>query len=259
MNLLGSSGYLYSLNHVKIHHSFPNVVDIDADLNQGVPFLRVSPGNPIFWFHRFQHIYAPFIYSFYTLFLIYLKDFEDFKFIPKKDSPLLNVKHPTREYFIFFISKAIYITYALVLPIMLLDFAWWKIVLAYLFVNFLMSIVAVGVQVLIHTNDRAHFAELEEDGTIDRDWAVHTVMNTTDLMATNRTLTFWLGGLNTHTVHHLIPGICHIHYVDLTKILRKTADEFGLVYTNFSLWQSLKSHFKFLKYLGRHRSWATNL
>jgi len=62
MNLLGSTGYLYRLNHVKIHHNFPNVIGIDADLNQPNPFLRLSPGAPKYKIHRFQHLYAPFIY-----------------------------------------------------------------------------------------------------------------------------------------------------------------------------------------------------
>ena len=127
---------------------------------------------------------------FYTLCLIFLKDFEDFKFIPKKDSPLLNVSHPRREYVAFFLTKIFYVTYALVLPLLFLNIVWWKIILGYLFVNVLMSILAVGFQVLIHTNDKAHFIELDEDGVIHRNWAVHTLMNTTDIMAESRIVTF---------------------------------------------------------------------
>ena len=251
MNLLGSLGYLYKLNHVKIHHTFPNVIGIDADLNQPNPLIRVSPGAPKHKFHRYQHIYAPFIYMFYTLFLIFKKDFEDFKFIPKKDSPLLNVKHPKKEYFLFFTTKIFYLTYALILPMIFLRIVWWKIVLGFLFVNVLMSIVAVGVQVLIHTNDKAHFIETDEKGIIHRDWAVHSLINTSDLMAENNLVTFCLGGLNTHAVHHLFPGICHIHYPQLTKILKTTAKEFGLPYTNLSLRESIRSHYAFLKQLGK--------
>lgn len=252
MNLLGSSGYLYHLNHVRIHHTFPNVVGIDADINQPNPLLRVSPGAPKYKFHRYQHLYALFIYMFYTLFLIFKKDFEDFRIIPKKDSPLLRVYHPRKEYFLLFLSKLFYIMYALVLPLIFLDIAWWKIILGYLFVNIIMSLVAVGVQVLIHTNDRAHFIETDEAGVIHRNWAIHTLLNTSDLMAENKYLTFMTGGLNTHTIHHLFPGICHIHYPKLTNILRKTAAEFGLTYTNLSLGESIQSHYNFLKTLGRY-------
>jgi len=237
---------------VRIHHTYPNVVGIDADINQPNPLLRVSPGAPKYTFHRYQHLYAPFIYMFYTLFLIFIKDFEDFRFIPKKDSPLLRVQHPRKEYYLFFISKLFYITYALILPLIFLDIVWWKIILGYLFVNILMSMIAVGVQVLIHTNDRAHFVETDSKGIIHRNWAVHTLLNTSDLMAENKFVTFILGGLNTHTVHHLFPGICHIHYPQLTKILKETAKEFHLTYTNLSLLQSVRSHYNFLKALGRN-------
>ncbi len=251
MNLLGSSGYLYHLNHVRIHHTFPNVIGIDADLNQPNPLLRVSPGAPKYKFHRYQHLYALFIYMFYTLFLIFVKDFEDFKFIPKKDSPLLNVRHPRKEYFMFFASKFFYLIYAIILPLILLNVIWWKILLGYLFVNIIMGLIAVGVQVLIHTNDKAHFIETDEKGVIHRNWAVHTLLNTSDLMAENRYVTFMLGGLNTHAIHHLFPGICHIHYPELTKILKSTSDEYNLEYTNLSLWESIRSHYIFLKKLGK--------
>lgn len=252
MNALGSLGYLYHLNHVRIHHTFPNVIGIDADLNQPVPALRVSPGAPKYRFHRFQHLYALFVYMNYTLFLIFIKDFEDFKFIPKKDSPLLDVQHPRKQYVMFFVSKLFYVTYALVLPLLFLDIVWWKIIIGYLLVNIVMSLVAVLVQVLIHTNDRAHYVEADQAGMIHRNWAVHTLMNTSDLMADNRYITFLLGGLNTHAIHHLFPGICHIHYHELTKILKQTAKEFNLTYTNLSLRESIRSHYLLLKQLGKY-------
>jgi linoleoyl-CoA desaturase len=107
------------------------------------------------------------------------------------------------------------------------------------------------VQVLIHTNDKAHFIETDDQGLIHRNWVIHTLINTSDLIAENKLMTFLLGGLNTHTIHHLFPGICHIHYTALTKILKRTAEEFNLTYTNLSLRQSVKSHYIFLKTLGK--------
>lgn len=250
-NLIGGSSYLYHLNHVKIHHSFPNVMGIDADLNQPRPFFRLSPDGPDKKIYHYQFLYAPLFYLGYTIFLIFLKDFQDFKYLKKKDSPLLDIQHPRREYVIFWITKVFYVTYALVLPLWLLDIAWWKIILGYLFVNALMSLLALTVQVLIHTNDHAHYIRLDENGRIPRHWAVHTLENTADLHADSRVLTFLLGGLNTHAIHHLFPGICHIHYVPLTRILVETAKEFNLQYTNFTLWESLKSHFNLLKKLAQ--------
>ena len=251
MNLIGSMGYTYRLNHVKIHHNFPNVIGIDADLNQASPFIRFSPGADKHSLHRYQHLYAPFIYLFYTLNLIFIKDFQDFKFIPKKDSPLLDIKHPAKAYLELFVSKLFYVGYALVLPLLFLNIVWWKILIGYVLVNIVMSIVLVSLQVLIHSNDKAHFIACDADGLIQRNWAVHNLLNTTDINADSKFLTFWLGGLNTHAIHHLFPGICHIHYVELTKILKNTAQEFKLTYTNFTIWESIRSHFVFLKQMGK--------
>ena len=250
-NLIGGSGYMWNITHDKIHHIYPNVIDIDADLNQSKPFLRVAPEMERLKIHKFQHFYAPILYSIYTLYLVFIKDFQDIGIISKKDSPLLKVRHNIKEYIILIGSKLTYITYALILPLLLLDIEWWKILLGYLLVNIIMSLLLLAVQLPLHINTGSSFAVVTEDNKIQKSWIIHTLENTTDYLAKSKVANFLFGGLNSHSIHHLFEGVCHVHYTELSKILEKTADEFGMAYRNVTMWQAIKSHFRVLKMLGK--------
>lgn len=250
-NLIGGSGYMWNITHDKIHHTYPNVIDIDSDLNQSKPLLRVAPGTPKLGIHRFQQYYAPFIYCFYTLYLVYIKDFQDIGVLSKNGSPLLNIKHQWKEYIILALSKGFYICYTLVFPLIFLDIIWWKILLGYLIVNVLMSLLLLVVQLPLHINKDATFAFVSDDNKIRKSWIIHTLENTTDYLAQSKAANFLFGGLNAHSIHHLFEGVCHVHYTELSKILEKTAQEFGIIYRNVTMWQAIKSHFIALKMLGK--------
>ena len=61
-------------------------------------------------------------------------------------------------------------------------------------------------------------------------------------------LTFYTGGLNYQVEHHLFPGICHVHYPKIAKIVKETAKEYNVpYYEHKTFWGALKSHVAFLK------------
>jgi len=61
-----------------------------------------------------------------------------------------------------------------------------------------------------------------------------------------------VGGLNYQIEHHLFPTICHVHYREISEIVKKTAQEFNLPYNSFSTFRSaLKYHGQMLYRLGR--------
>ena len=43
-------------------------------------------------------------------------------------------------------------------------------------------------------------------------------------------LNWFAGGLNFQVEHHLFPGICHLHYTEISKIVKETAKEYGIPY-----------------------------
>jgi linoleoyl-CoA desaturase len=52
-------------HHQGSHHLFTNVVD-DYDVESPFPVFRLHPDQPKKWFHKYQSIYAPFVFSFTT-------------------------------------------------------------------------------------------------------------------------------------------------------------------------------------------------
>ncbi|MEL6133574.1 MAG: hypothetical protein AAFR59_09455 [Bacteroidota bacterium] len=59
------------------------------------------------------------------------------------------------------------------------------------------------------------------------------------------------GGLNTHIAHHLSPQVWRVHYYELTPIIRQATEEFGMAYHEKSFWDALKSHFRYMRKMGR--------
>ena len=48
--------------------------------------------------------------------------------------------------------------------------------------------------------------------------------------------------------HHLFPKVCHVHYRKIGEIVKNTAIEFNLPYTeNPTFFAALKSHYQILK------------
>lgn len=249
IELSGMSHFMWKINHNIIHHPYPNITPVDSELNMALPFLRLSTLIPKKTYHIYQHIYAPFIYLFFTINLIFIRDFQDSGIFPKETSQRAIKKFPASHYVILFLSKIFYITYALILPIIFLSIVWWKILLGFLFIHFIMSAAEMCIQLPLHINEHSNVVKVGENGVIQNNWPIQTLQSTTDYLSKSKVANFITGGINTHTIHHFFPGICHIHYVHLTQILAETSKEFGLPYQCRPWAKSFLSHFKQLKQL----------
>jgi linoleoyl-CoA desaturase len=84
------------------------------------------------------------------------------------------------------------------------------------------------------------------------DNGIYHIFATTADYATTNPLVGWLaGGLNHHIVHHLCPFVCHTHYASLTRIVKKTAEEYGIPYRQHpTMSRAIKHHLLLLKQLG---------
>lgn len=251
-NLVGASAYLWNITHNKIHHTYPNVGEYDPDVHQQSPLIRVSPSVKLKWYHRFQPYYATLLYMIYGPFLVFQKDYQDLRLIPKSDSKMLATqKHPAREYFIFFFSKLLYYSYTIVIPLLVIDATWQQFLLSYIIIQVCMSVLLAAVLIPVHMVDESPFALVDKNGSIDDNWTVHVFKNTTDYSRKSKMANYLFGGLNTHLVHHLFPGICHVHYRDLSEILKRTAEEFHLTYHELTMGQAIASHYRLLKRMSR--------
>jgi linoleoyl-CoA desaturase len=243
-DLIGSSGYLWGLRHIHSHHPYPMVPGQDVDIHQTGMLTFVPMEEPKKMF-KYQHIYSPFLYLFYTVQVVLRRDFVDF-FSSQIGHKI--VKHKRSKFIELFIAKTIYITYALVLPLILSGVYWGWVLLGFLIMHMMESITAAIALFPAHIHEHSVFPLPDENGMMQDTWAEHQLRVTTDFGTRWRIVGFFFGGINYHAVHHLFPGICHVHFNDIQKILIKTCDEFNIQHNvEPYLYKAMISHVKLLK------------
>lgn len=244
-DMCGISSYMWRILHHRGHHSCVNVHGEDDALS-GRGLLRLTPHEPWRPLQRFQHIYALLLYAMFSLDYVFARDFECF-FAPKHDY-LKSTKHAPREYAILFAGKLFYLTYMLILPVALLRESFPLVLGAFLLVHLVVGLSVALVFQTTHTVEDTHFptsrSEFEN--------SVYHIFATTADYATSNPVVGWLtGGLNHHIVHHLCPFVCHTHYAPLTRIVKETAEEFGIPYReNRTMTRAVWQHLVLLKQLG---------
>jgi len=244
-DLCGISSYMWRILHHRGHHSCINLHGED-DAIEGRGLFRFTPHDPRAPLHRFQHIYALFLYALFSLEYVFVRDFQSF-FFPGH-AYLTRTKHPLREYFILFAGKAFYLTYMLVLPILVMKEPLLLVLVAFFVVHLIVGLSVVLVFQTTHVIEDTYFplhrSEFEN--------GVYHVFATTADYATENPVVGWLvGGLNHHVVHHLCPYVCHTHYAPLTRIVKQTAEEFGVPYRQHTtMTTAIWHHLQLLKQLG---------
>lgn len=244
-DVCGISSYMWRLLHHRGHHSCINVHGEDDALS-GRGLLRFTPHEPHRPLQRFQHVYALFLYALFSLDYVFVRDFECF-FSPTHDY-LERTKHPLREYIILFAGKLFYVTYMLILPVMVLGKPVLLVAAAFLLVHLVVGLTVSLVFQTTHTVDDTYFPSSRDEF----DNGVYHIFATTADYATTNPIVGWLvGGLNHHIVHHLCPFVCHTHYAPLTRIVKDTAEEFGVPYRqNPTMTRAVWHHLVLLKQLG---------
>ncbi len=244
-DLCGISSYMWRFLHHRGHHSCVNIHEED-DAISGRGIFRFTPYETRTPWHRFQHIYALFFYALFSLEYVFVRDFECF-FSPKHEY-LNRAKHPLREYAILFAGKGFYLTYMLVLPVLVLGKSPWLVAGAFLLVHLVVGLSVTLVFQTTHTIDTTYFPS--DRGEFEN--GVYHIFATTADYATENPIVGWLaGGLNHHIVHHLCPFVCHTHYAPLTRIVKETAEEFGVPYRQHStMTRAIRHHLILLKQLG---------
>ena len=160
--------------------------------------------------------------------------------------------HPASEFIIMILFKAIYYSLFLVIPLIVIDFLWWQILIGFFLMHFVEGISLALIIQLSHLVENVEFPLPDENGNMENTWAVHQMKTTADYACNNWLVSFLFGGLNFHIEHHLFQNTCHVHHKPLSVIVKQTAEEYDIPYYEFAtLGQALGSHIKFLKRNGR--------
>jgi len=248
-DMMGANGYLWRIMHNVVHHTYTNIPGIDEDLD-ATWALRLSPHAPYRKVHRFQHWYALFPYSLATLNWVFVKDIR--YFFRKEIGPYDQKQHPVREWLLLFGGKAFYVTWSIVLPLLLLDLAWWQFLIGYLAMHFTTAVVMSVIFQLAHVVEQTEHPVPGPGRVMEHQWMVHELVTTANFAMHNRLLSWYVGGLNFQIEHHLFPKICSVHYPAISRIVRETAEKYGIPYNyHGTLFGAVRSHWAMLRKLGQ--------
>lgn len=252
LNLVGGHAFNWKVQHNVLHHTYTNIEGIDEDL-KGRLFFCFSPNSPRLKFHRFQHIYAFFIYGLMTLtWTVGVKDYMQTFQYGRRGMPKLLQTSQLKQVIIMLITKVVYIGYIAVIPMMVMEITWYQWLAGFLLMHFVAGVILATVTLLAHLVEEVEHVENPGDsGLVPNIWAVHEMETTANFATANPLVTWYTGGLNHQVEHHLFPTVCHVHYPKISRIVQETAREFGVPYNeNKTIFLALRSHVRTLHALG---------
>jgi linoleoyl-CoA desaturase len=243
---LGQNPFLWGKNHTQSHHMYPNVEESDVDV-LNVFGMRVTDTAELKWFHRYQHVYVPLYYLFYSINWLFFRNILSmFNYTARTISTRIT---PTETIWLL-CFKACFFFYMLILPILILPFNGWSILLVFLCAQMLISLVVLSVLIISHLSDYVIHPTADESNNLNVSWAKMQLTTCIDYGVDSRFFRWTLGGFNTHAVHHLFPDVSHVHHRVLIPMVRELAKKHEIDYIELSYMEALRSHFRFLKKMG---------
>lgn len=221
LGVIGGCPMSWHEEHVVSHHGHTNVLGSDPDV-YAAHVLRLHPDDKSHWWHRWQHLYAIPLYSFMWL---------HWFFLDIRNAVLNTYELKGKRYWLFWVlivwGWIPHLVLGLVIPYIFFQ-NMWVVGIGYAALFMLVSITMAMTFVLAHVSDGRIFFETIKDKR--KDWAVHQLETTMDFSVDNRFLNWLLGGLNFQVEHHIFPGLCHLHYPEIQKIVKQYCLENGIPY-----------------------------
>lgn len=256
INFVGGSAFTWKVQHNFLHHTYTNIHELDEDVADK-PILRLSPHGKLLKIHRYQHIYATFMYTLATVGWITKKDFAQLIRYNREGITEKLGYNKTREMIILIGTKLFYYAYLLVIPMLLMDISFGQWLIGFFTMHAVLGLLITAVFQLAHVVEGPTHHEPTLSGKMDNTWAIHQLETTANFARNNKLIGWFVGGLNFQVEHHLFPTICHVHYKDLSEIVSTTANEFDLPYHDQKTFLSAyRSHLRVLKAFGRNEELA---
>lgn len=251
INFLGGNVNNWKAQHNIMHHTYTNIEGYDEDI-QPAALLRFSPHAEKKKVHKYQFLYAWFLYGLMTLSWTFVKDYMDaFRYDRRGLYKQLKTNF-SKEFALIVATRAFYFIYMVVVPLVLTDFAWYQIIVGFFTVHFTAGLILALIFQLAHVMEDSNYPLPDEQHIVGDQWAVHQLHTTLNFAHKNRLLSWFVGGLNYQIEHHLFPNISHVHYRRLAPIVERTAKEFNMPYKSYQTFRSaLAAHARMLYQLGR--------
>lgn len=251
INLIGANAFAWKIQHNVLHHTYTNVHDHDEDISpRGV--LRLSPHSEWKHLHRFQFIYAWFLYGLMTIVWLGIKDYVRLIRYHRDGMAKKQKANIAREWIILIFSKALYAAYIFVIPVLVTPLLWWQVLIGILAMHYMAGFILAIIFQPAHVIEGTEFPLPDNNNALENNWAIHQLHTTTNFGNESRWFSWYVGGLNFQIEHHLFPNVCHVHYRKIAAIVRETTREFDLPYKSTRTFVgALAGHARLLKELGK--------
>ena len=177
---------------------------------------------------------------------------QDVQYLFKRElANMVDIRHPPSAYVGFVACKVVYLAIVFAIPALVLSIPWWQVLIGTLLMSFVSSCLFVYLLIGTHFAEETAFPETDENGELAHDWATHAMLTSLDWNPYSRVAHAIAGGSNAHAAHHLFPNISHTHYREITRIIAKVSVEYGVPHHVTDFPRMVRSHFRFLKAVGR--------
>ncbi|NER18672.1 fatty acid desaturase family protein [Spongiivirga citrea] len=248
--ILAGNVYNWQVQHNVLHHTYTNIHGHDEDLEAG-RVLRFSKHAKWYKYQKYQHYYSVLLYGLLTFNWAITTDFMQMRRYLKRKLSYGELQSPAKQWSVLVITKLIYLTVWIVLPLIFIDVVWWKVLLGFFVMHYVAGLILSVVFQLAHVVEDTAMPLPDESGTMKNTWAIHQLFTTANFGTKNKIVNWFTGGLNHQVEHHIFPHISHVHYTKISKIVKETASEFNLPYIEYKTTRkAIIAHFKHLKEMG---------
>lgn len=250
MYLLAGNVYNWQVQHNVLHHTYTNIHGHDEDLDAG-RIIRFTEHADWKWYHKYQQYYSPFLYGLMTLNWAFTTDFRQTPRYLKRKLSYGKMPHPVKQWITVIVSKLIYFSVWILIPMLFVDIAWWKILIGFFAMHYTAGLILSVIFQLAHVVEDVEMPLPDKKGSMKNTWAIHQLFTTVNFSPGNKLVNWLTGGLNHQIEHHIYPHICHIHYDKIAEIIEKTTAEFNLPYNEYkTMGRAIQAHFRYLKKMG---------
>ena len=247
INAIGGDADRWIGGHVRRHHSAPNVVGRDDDIDLA-PFGRLAPSQTWRPWHRYQHLYLWPLYS-VTAVAILVGDVT--ATLGESRTGDRHQRRPTVGAYVALLgSKAAFLAVLVGGP--LLVHTGWSVLLGAVAVTAVAGVLLGVVFQLAHAVEEADFRQA--DAPAAGGWHAWQIQATVDFChgrgPTARAVTWFLGGLNYQIEHHLFPSVPHTAYPVMAPVVAEVCAANGLRHrVQPTLRGAIRSHHRHLRAL----------
>jgi fatty acid desaturase/cytochrome b involved in lipid metabolism len=251
LDVVGASSFMWKQQHVAGHHAYTNVEGIDPDIRCSEKDVRrVNEHQPHEPYHRVQHVYLALMYGLLSFKSCFVDDFN--AFFSGRIGWVKVMKFTRGEAVAFWGSKLAWAFYYLYLPAKYSHRSIGQLLALWTVTEFVTGWLLAFMFQVAHVVGDVHFFQLNEKNQLNKGWGEAQLMTSADFAHGSKFWTHFSGGLNYQVVHHLFPGVCHVHYPALAPIIKTAADKHGLHYQIYpTFWSALRAHFTHLARVGQ--------